>query len=301
MLKKWLAGLAKTRRALGEGLAALLARPPDPQTVAAFEQALLMADLGPKTTQRLLDAARRAAGVSLNDAVRATLIADLKALDSPPTAGPTAGHPFVILLVGVNGTGKTTTAGRLAYLHRQAGRTVLLAAADTFRSAAIEQLAIWAQRTGAEFIRHRPGADPAAVAFDATKAALAREIAVVVIDTAGRLHTKHNLMEELKKVRRIVAREAPGAPHEVLLVLDATTGQHALVQAREFTEAVGVTGLVVTKLDGTSKGGAVVAIAQELGLPVRYVGLGEALDDLQPFDPEAFVEALISPISPLRG
>jgi fused signal recognition particle receptor len=203
-------------------------------------------------------------------------------------------RPHVVLVVGVNGTGKTTTVGKLAHFYRSSGRSVLICAADTFRAAAVEQLAVWAERAGTDLIRAQPGADPAAVTFDAVAAAKARGRDVVIIDTAGRLHTRANLMAELDKIRRIVGREVPGAPHEVLLVLDATVGQNGLVQAREFLAASGATGIVLTKLDGTAKGGVAIAIAHELRLPIRFVGLGESIEDLAPFDADAYVEALFT-------
>jgi fused signal recognition particle receptor len=196
-------------------------------------------------------------------------------------------------MIGVNGTGKTTTVGKLAHRLRNKGKSVILAAADTFRAAASEQLSIWGERAGIPVIRHREGADPGAVVFDAISAARARAADVLIVDTAGRLHTKSNLMEELKKIKRIMSRELPGAPHEVLLVLDANTGQNALVQAKMFNEALGITGIVLTKLDGTAKGGIVFAIAKELAIPVKFVGIGETIDDLREFDPKEFVEALL--------
>jgi fused signal recognition particle receptor len=202
--------------------------------------------------------------------------------------------PFVVMVLGVNGVGKTTTIGKIAHRFNSIGTKVVLAAADTFRAAAIEQLEIWSQRAGAHFIKHDSGADPSAVAFDAVKAAQARKYSLVLIDTAGRLHTKENLMEELKKVKRIIGRELPGAPHEVLLVLDATTGQNAIAQARTFHQALEVTGIALTKLDGTAKGGIIVAIAEELGIPLRFVGVGEGIEDLQDFHAEIFVDALFS-------
>ena len=201
--------------------------------------------------------------------------------------------PAVVMIVGVNGTGKTTTIGKLAHRYKAEGHSVLLCAADTFRAAAIEQLEIWGQRTGAEVIRQKPGADPSAVLYDAVQAAKARGVDTVIVDTAGRLHTKSNLMAELEKMRRTAARLSAGAPHEVLLVLDATTGQNGLEQARKFTESSGVTGIVLTKLDGTAKGGIVVAIARELNLPIRFVGVGEQLEDLLPFDPEKFAASIL--------
>jgi fused signal recognition particle receptor len=206
---------------------------------------------------------------------------------------PTPVRPHVVLAVGVNGAGKTTTVGKLAVRYRDQGKRVLLAACDTFRAAAIDQLQVWADRAGAEMVRHQPGADAASVAFDAVAAATARDVDVVLIDTAGRLHTKVNLMEELKKIRRVLGGCLDGAPHETLLVLDATTGQNALAQARQFEADLGLSGLVLAKLDGTAKGGVVVAVADELGVPVRLVGLGEGPDDLIDFDPEAYVSALL--------
>jgi fused signal recognition particle receptor len=201
--------------------------------------------------------------------------------------------PSVVLVVGVNGTGKTTTIGKLAHRLHAGGKKVMLAAGDTFRAAASEQLSIWGERAGIPVIKHKEGADPGAVVFDAVSAARARDVDVLIVDTAGRLHTKSNLMEELKKVKRILARELPGAPHETLLVLDGNTGQNALVQAKMFNEAVGVTGIVLTKLDGTSKGGIVFAINKELQIPVKFVGIGEAIEDLREFDPKEFVDALL--------
>jgi fused signal recognition particle receptor len=222
-------------------------------------------------------------------ALRDEVEADLRG-DAPRDV---ATRPWVVVVIGVNGVGKTTTVGKLAALHAAAGRKVLLVAADTFRAAAIEQLGVWGERAGAEVIRQAPGANPAAVVFDGAKAALARGVDVVVVDTAGRLHTRTNLMDELKKVERVVAREIPGAPHEVLLVLDATTGQNALAQARTFAEALGVTGVVLTKLDGTARGGMAIAVRRELGVPIRYVGVGEAVEDLRPFDAREFADALL--------
>ena len=207
-------------------------------------------------------------------------------------ASPKAGI-FVILVVGVNGTGKTTSIAKLAHFYREQGQKVVLAAADTFRAAAIEQLQIWGKRAGAEVIAHQPGADPAAVAFDALQAATARGAGVVIMDTAGRLHTKHNLMEELKKVRRVIDKQSPDAPHQVLLVIDATTGQNAVSQARVFTEAVTVNGIVLSKLDGTAKGGAAFAIARELGMPILFAGTGEQMEDWAEFDAREFVEGLL--------
>jgi fused signal recognition particle receptor len=293
-------GLSKTRDDLREKLGGLFGGAPlDETTLEELEEALLASDLGPVTTAAILDPARaefRRKGISTAEAMREFLarrVAELVTVAAPPPPAPSA-PPHVTLFLGVNGSGKTTSIAKLAARHRSAGESVLLAAGDTFRAAAIEQLQIWGRRIGADVIAHKAGADPAAVVFDACKAATARGIDRLLIDTAGRLHTKTNLMEELKKIRRVIAREVPAAPHETLLVLDATTGLNAIAQAREFHQAVAVTGLVIAKLDGTAKGGAVVAIAQTLQLPVRYVGVGEAPEDLQPFDPHAFASALFS-------
>jgi fused signal recognition particle receptor len=293
-------GLRKTRDSLREGLEGLFGSAPlDEAILEALEEALLASDTGPATTAAILEPVRdafRRQRVTTPEALRALLvgrIAELLTLGTPPPSAPT-GPPHVTLFVGVNGSGKTTTIAKLAQRYREAGERVLLAAGDTFRAAAIEQLQIWGRRVGAEVIAHRPGADPAAVVFDACKAATARGIDRLLVDTAGRLHTTHNLMEELKKIHRIIAREVPGGPHETLLVLDATTGLNAVAQAREFHRAVSVSGLIIAKLDGTAKGGAVVAIAHAIQLPVRYVGVGEAPEDLQPFDPHDFASALLS-------
>ncbi len=292
-------GLKKTRETLKSTLDVLWGSGPvDPAQLEALEEALLAADLGPATVEAVLEPARQAfqrQGATAAEAMRQLLaerIAELLTLPAPLRPNPAP--PLVSLFVGTNGSGKTTTIAKLAKRYRDGGEEVLLAAADTFRAAAIEQLQIWGNRIGSEVIAHRPGADPAAVVFDACKAAAARGAARLLIDTAGRLHTKHNLMEELKKIHRVIAREIPGAPHETLLVLDATTGLNALAQAREFHRAVSLTGLIVTKLDGTAKGGAVIAIARDLALPVRYVGVGESAEDLQPFDPREFALALFS-------
>jgi len=292
-------GLQKTRDSLKDKLGALWGSAPlEPASLEELEEALLAADLGPATAEALLEPARaafRRAGATTADAMRQILadrIAELLRVPEAPL--PDAAPPRVTLFVGTNGSGKTTTIAKLAKRYRDAGEPVLLAAADTFRAAAIEQLQIWGQRIGAEVIAHRPGADPAAVVFDACRAAVARQAGRLLIDTAGRLHTKRNLMEELKKVHRVIGREIPGAPHETLLVLDATTGLNALAQAREFHRAVRLSGLVITKLDGTAKGGAVVAIVRDLQLPVRFIGVGESPEDLQPFDPAEFAAALFS-------
>ena len=266
------------------------------------EELLIEADVGVGLAMELLDRARdRAHGARSTDDVFEALKADildvLTAVEgsSQDAADASSQHkPLVVLVVGVNGAGKTTSIAKLAALFRDEGKQVLLAAADTFRAAAIEQLQYWGERAGADVIAHNQGGDPAAVAFDAMQAAKARGTDVLIVDTAGRLHTKSNLMEEMKKIGRVLGRVDDSAPHEVLLVLDATTGQNGLAQAKEFTQAIGCTGIVLTKLDGTAKGGVVLAIARELGVPVRFVGTGEGMEDLSPFAPEEYVEALFS-------
>ena len=283
-----------------EAIGAALRRHPAPGSdlLDEMEEALLSADVGVATTRRLLeglgsDAAR--AGASGEGMVLLLKARVLRLWEGLPGGGLDLGAevPGVIMVVGVNGVGKTTTAAKLAHLLRREGRRVILAAADTFRAAGIDQLLEWGRRAGVEVVRHREGSDPGAVVFDAIAAARARKAEAVVVDTAGRLHTRKNLMEELKKIRRVVARECPGQPAEVLLVVDATTGQNAIAQARTFHEALGVTGIVLTKLDGTARGGVVLAIAGELRIPVKLVGVGEGLDDLEPFEPSAFADALL--------
>ena len=271
----------------------------DRGTLDELEATLISADLGTTTTHEVLEKLREKADRKqiknvdeLKRLLKEELLAILLSANSP--ARPVSEPPEVILVVGVNGTGKTTTIGKLAQVLRSGGKTVLLCAADTFRAAAIEQLEIWGDRTGTEVIRTKAGGDPAAVLFDALQAASARKTDYVIVDTAGRLHTKTNLMTELEKMRRTAQRIVPGAPHETLLVMDATTGQNGLQQARLFTQSAGVTGIVLTKLDGTAKGGVVVAISRELGLPVRYVGVGEKIGDLLPFNPKEFVDSLFA-------
>ena len=295
-------GLTKTRDVVRGSLDRLLGRAADPVLLEEFEEALIASDLGARVVDRVMDRLKKllqgtdaSQSGRVHAVLRNTLLDVLtpvqgRSLESLIANGP---KPFVILVVGVNGVGKTTTIAKIAQRLVQAGKVPLLVAADTFRAAAIDQLQVWADRVGVDVIRHRHGADPAAVAFDGIAAAKARQVDVVLIDTAGRLHTKSNLMDELRKITRIIAQECPGAPHEVLLVLDATVGQNALSQARQFHEVVGVTGLVMSKLDGTARGGIVIAITEELKLPVRLIGVGESVEDLQDFQSDAFVDAVL--------
>ena len=258
-------------------------------TLEAVEDALLAADVGLPATRRIIEAVKADTQGRLGERVARVVLGILRDVKTAPAI---ATLPHVILVVGVNGTGKTTTVGKLANLYRGQGRSVLVCAADTFRAAAVEQLAVWAERAGVDLVKAQSGADPAAVTFDGVAAAKARGREVVIVDTAGRLHTRANLTAELDKIRRVVTKVVPDAPHEVLLVVDATVGQNGLVQAREFMAASGANGIVLTKLDGTAKGGVAVAIANDLKLPIRYVGVGEALDDLVPFDAPTYVDAL---------
>ncbi len=291
-------GLAKTAAQIKERLSDLTERVTEAPatraataaTLAEIEEALIGADVGLPATERIL-AAVKSAGASgpLRDRVGDEI---KRVFAGAPPAPDDGQRPRVVLIVGVNGTGKTTSVGKLANLFKQQGKSVLICAADTFRAAAVEQLAVWADRAGVDVIRAQHGADPASVVHDAAVAAKARHRDLLLIDTAGRLHTRANLMAELDKIRRVVTREIPGAPHEVLLVLDATVGQNGLVQAREFMAVGGVNGLVLTKLDGTAKGGVAVAIAHELKLPIRFIGVGEGIDDLVPFDADDYVNAL---------
>lgn len=295
-------GLNKTRTVVRGSMDRLLGRTADPVLLEEFEAALISSDLGAHVTERIIDQLKQSLQgtdasktTHVQETLQRTLLDVLRPASGPSfeqllAKGP---KPFVVLVVGVNGVGKTTSIAKLAQRLVQGGRVPLLVAADTFRAAAIDQLQVWADRVGVGLIRQRHGADPAAVAYDGLAAAKARQVDVVLIDTAGRLHTKSNLMDELRKVTRVIGQELPGAPHEVLLVLDATLGQNALAQARQFHQAIGVTGLALTKLDGTARGGIVVAIADELKLPVRLIGVGEAVDDLQDFQPQAFVNALL--------
>jgi fused signal recognition particle receptor len=297
--------VTRTRENLGERIDEVVSAVPlgkeiDRDTLDMLEATLIGADLGTKTTQDVLEklrdkADRRQIGDAneLKRLLKGELLEILSRANTPPVAAE-EGDPEVILVVGVNGTGKTTTIGKLAHRMRERSKSVLLAAADTFRAAAIEQLEVWGQRTGTDVIKTKPGGDPSAVLFDALEAAKARDMDYVIVDTAGRLHTKTNLMDELAKMRKTAQRFIRGAPHEVLLVVDATTGQNGLQQAKLFTESAGVTGIVLTKLDGTAKGGVVVAISRELGVPVRFVGIGEKIGDLLPFDPNGFVDSLFA-------
>lgn len=294
--------VTRTRENLAERIeeAVAFSKEIDRNTLDELEGTLLGADLGTATTQEILQKLREKADrkqIKDVDELKRLLKDELLAILLSSNAAPVQkvdGVPEVIMVVGVNGTGKTTTIGKLAQVFRSDGKAVLLCAADTFRAAAIEQLEVWGQRTGTEVIHTRAGGDPSAVLFDALQAASARHTDYVIVDTAGRLHTKTNLMLELEKMKRTAQRIIPGAPHETLLVMDATTGQNGLQQARQFTQAAGVTGIVLTKLDGTAKGGVVVAISRELGLPVRFVGVGEKVGDLLPFNPRDFVESLFS-------
>jgi fused signal recognition particle receptor len=299
LLERLKSGIQKTRTGLLSHLETALSgrKEIDAELLEELESTLIGADIGVRTATEILEIIRQRVDRKMvgdaqelrqliSDHLREVLEATERPL--PRVVEP----PAIVLVVGVNGTGKTTTIGKLARLYRSEGRSVLLCAADTFRAAAIEQLEVWGARTGAEVIRQRPGADPSAVLFDAIQAGQSRKTDYVIVDTAGRLHTKANLMAELEKMRRTAARLAPGAPHEVLLVMDATTGQNGLEQARQFAQSSGVTGIVLTKLDGTAKGGVVIPIARELNLPIRYIGVGEQAEDLLPFEPSKFISSL---------
>ncbi len=294
-------GLARTRSAMADGIAAVLPLGGriDEEAIDDIEAILIQADMGVDTATEVIDELRQQArSERLNGAedvialLKSQLTEAVAGGEALPLEGTLPGSPFVILVVGVNGVGKTTTVGKLAKRYSDAGHQVLVAACDTFRAAAIPQLEVWAERAGVDIVRTQQGGDPAAVAFDALAAAKARGVDVLLVDTAGRLHNKVNLMEELKKIRRSLAKQDAQAPHETLLVLDTTTGQNTLSQARQFNEVTELNGLVLTKLDGTAKGGIAVALKRELGVPVKMIGVGEGLDDLQPFDGEMFVEAL---------
>jgi fused signal recognition particle receptor len=310
LLERLKASVSKTTAALSETVDKIFLgeRRIDPAVLKQLETGLLSADLGVKPTREILDAVKEkldrnalSDSAQLKREIKSHIVRILNASSADNGNAPAARSSQangegtrVIFIVGVNGAGKTTSIGKLANRFRQEGLSVVLCAADTFRAAAIEQLEIWAQRNGIEVIKQKSGADPAAVVFDAVSAAKARSADAVIVDTAGRLHTKSNLMAELDKMKRTAAKVIPGAPHDVLLVLDATTGQNGLAQAREFTGAVGVTGIILTKLDGTAKGGIVVAISRELGLPIRFVGIGEQINDLVPFDAETYADSLFN-------
>jgi fused signal recognition particle receptor len=299
LLERLKTGVAKTRAGLVSRLEDTLQgrKEIDADLLDELEYVLISADIGVQTATETLERIRQnAARSELADAagirrlIEQHLLEILQSTERPPAR--VAEPPAVVMVVGVNGAGKTTTIGKLAQRYKTEGRSVLLCAADTFRAAAIEQLEVWGERAAVDVIRQKPGADPSAVLFDALQSARARKVDYVIADTAGRLQTKANLMAELEKMRRTASRVIPGAPHEVLLVLDATTGQNGLEQARKFTDSSGVTGIVLTKLDGTAKGGVVIAIARELNLPIRYVGVGEKIDDLLPFDPESYIQSI---------
>jgi fused signal recognition particle receptor len=298
-LERLKAGLQKTKDGLVGRIDALVLgkKEIDADTLEELEEILITSDIGVKTTVELVRTLEQRLGRNeLKDggALRSALKEEIfKRLDLHHTRlDISSRRPFVLLVIGVNGVGKTTTIGKLASRYTASGKKVLLAAADTFRAAAAEQLVVWGGRSGVDVIRHKEGADPSAVVFDACKAALARDVDILIIDTAGRMHTKVNLMEEMKKIRRVIEREIPDAPHETLLVVDAATGQNAVSQARLFKEAAAVSGIALTKLDGTAKGGIVVAISHEFALPVRFIGVGEAIEDLRDFDPQEFTNAL---------
>jgi fused signal recognition particle receptor len=309
LLERLKKSVSKTKDALADTVDTLFlgGRKIDPSLLKELENALLSADLGVTPTREILDAVKEkidrnglSDGAQLKGEIKSHIVRILNAshsgaaLNGNLAISPNGGGTRVVFIVGVNGAGKTTSIGKLANRLRQQGRTVVLCAADTFRAAAIEQLEVWAKRNSVEVIKQKPGADPAAVVFDAVAAAKARNADVVIVDTAGRLHTKSNLMAELDKMKRTAAKVIPGAPHDVLLVLDATTGQNGLAQAREFTSVVGVTGIILTKLDGTAKGGIVVAIARELGLPIQFIGTGEQINDMVPFDAQTYANSLVN-------
>lgn len=292
-------GLTKTRQNLSDNVHRVLTgrKKIDEETFEDLEEALIMGDVGVGTSERLLDRLRERVKkdkIETGEVLEEALIEEVEQilLGGEGAVSVPEAKPRVVVMVGVNGTGKTTSLGKLAHYHASNGERVMVAAADTFRAAAVDQLRVWADRAKVEIVSNESGADPAAVAFDAVSSARSREMDVVFVDTAGRLQTKVNLMEELRKIGRVIGKACPGAPHEVLLVLDATTGQNAVIQAKQFGDVIDITGLVLTKVDGTAKGGVVVAISDELGIPVRYLGLGEGIDDLQPFDAKAFAEAL---------
>ena len=293
-------GLTKNRETWVQKIGSIFQnREWDEQSLEDMEESLLTADVGLKATQKLMDTLR---GLSpsgsedlaqdMSSQLQQAMVKLLQDSTAAPRVESLSVRPWIVLFLGVNGVGKTTTIGKLAAQYKASGKKVLLVAGDTFRAAAVEQLEAWGQRAGVELIKHRAGSDPSAVVYDGMQAAKSRAVDIVLIDTAGRLHTKVHLIEELKKIRRVIGREQPGAPHETLLVLDATTGQNGLQQAKVFKEATDIDGIVLTKLDGTAKGGVIISIHEELGVPVRYIGIGEDVEDLQPFEAERFVEAL---------
>jgi fused signal recognition particle receptor len=293
-------GLTKSRENWAQKMGALFQnRSWDEDSLQAMEENLIAGDVGVKATQKLMDLLRSQsprdaedAGQEMSLRLKEAMMQILQPATATPRRSPLSVRPWVVVFLGVNGVGKTTTIGKLAAQYRSAGKKVLLVAADTFRAAAIEQLDAWGDKAGVEVVKHRAGADPSAVVYDGMQAAKSRGVDALLIDTAGRLHTKLHLIEELKKIRRVISRELSDAPHETLLVLDATTGQNGLQQARVFKEATNITGIVLTKLDGTAKGGVIISIQEELGVPVQYVGMGEDVADLQPFDAAQFVQAL---------
>jgi len=293
-------GLSKTRDSIAGRMDSLFSgkREITPELLDELEEILFTSDIGVKTTDNLINSIKQqVARKELNDseALKNALKVNIRSYLNIPVPGnrePAQGEPAIIMIAGVNGVGKTTTIGKLAHMLTNEGKKVMLVAGDTFRAAAIEQISIWGSRTGADVISQTIGSDPSAVVFDAISAALSRKTDVVFIDTAGRLHTKKNLMSELEKIKRVISNKVPGAPHEVWLVLDATTGQNAVSQAEVFNEIIGLTGLILTKLDGTAKGGIAVGIAHQLGIPIRFIGTGEGLDDLRPFEPDDFVNAI---------
>jgi fused signal recognition particle receptor len=303
LLERFKRAVASTRESLSLQLNSIFAarREIDPESLDSLQEALITADIGVRASFEVIERVRRRLGREPGgaDQLKQMIKSELRAIlemaernrrpEAPP---PPSAKPYIIMVVGVNGVGKTTTVGKLAHLIRGEGRQVIICAADTFRAAAADQLAIWAERAQVQLIGQRPGADPSAVLFDAIAAARARNADALIVDTAGRLHTKSNLMRELEKMRRVASREVPGAPHEVLLVIDAVTGQNGLEQAKHFAQAARVTGLVLTKLDGTAKGGIAIAIAKELGIPIRYIGTGEHIEDLLEFSAETYVESL---------
>ena len=293
-------GLTKSRETWVQKIGTIFQnRQWDEYSLGEMEESLITADVGVKATDKLMQELRRQSPGESEDLpqemsakLQAAMVEMLRGSVAAPKRAPLSARPWVIIFLGVNGVGKTTTIGKLAAQYRNEGKKVLLVAGDTFRAAAIEQLDAWGKRAGVDVVKHKAGADPSAVVFDGVQAAKSRNIDVLLIDTAGRLHTKVHLIEELKKIRRVIARELPEAPHETLLVLDATTGQNGLQQARVFKEATDISGIVLTKLDGTAKGGVIISIQEELGVPVQYIGVGEDVEDLQPFEAESFVQAL---------